>query len=140
VTRAIAIEGGVRYSKPRLRTRLTSDFEEAEPTTAEETLSQYQFDGSLVVHLTNLTFAAGRAIPFVLGGAGHVRDLHERGELVETGTEFHGGGGLKWWFGSGSRRLGLRIEARVTSREGGFDLGEERRTSPSAGVSLAYLF
>jgi hypothetical protein len=140
LTRAIAIEAGVRYAQPRLRVRLSGDAEEADPIAAEETIAQYQFDGSLVVHLTNFTFADGRAVPFVAGGAGHIRDLHQGNELVETGTEFHGGGGLKWWFGAGRRRLGLRVEGRVTSREGGFGLGEDRRTVPSGGVSLAYLF
>lgn len=140
VTPAVALEAGVRYAQPRLRVRLSGDAEDAEANTAEETLSQYQFDGSLVLHLTNLAFAGGRAVPFVLGGAGHIRDLHQGDELVETGTEFHGGGGLKWWLGSGRRRFGLRLEARATSREGGFSLGDERRTVTSGGVSLAYLF
>ena len=137
---AIAIEAGLRWSQPRLRVRVTSDFEDADPTTAEERLTQYQFDGSLVVHLTNLRFADESAVPFLIGGVGHIRELHQGEELVETGTAFHGGGGLKWWFGSGRERFGLRIEARVTSRSGGFDFDEERRTEPSAGVSLSYLF
>lgn len=140
LTPAIAVEAGVRYAQPRLRVRLTDDAEDAEPTTAGETIRQYQFEGSLVVHLTNLAFAGGRALPFVLAGAGHIRDLHQGDELLETGREFHGGGGLKWWFGSGRRRLGLRAEARITARDGGFQLADERRTVPSAGVSLAYLF
>lgn len=140
LTRAISLEAGARYARPQLRVRLSSDVEDAEPITAEEDVSQYQFEGSLVLHLTNLTFANGRAVPFVIGGAGHVRDLHQGNELVETGSEFHGGGGLKWWFGSGPGRWGLRVEARATSREGGFDLAEDRRTVASAAVSLAYLF
>ena len=140
LTRAIAIEGGFRYAQPTFRSRIRDDFESAEPVTAEETITQYQVNGSLVLHLTNLAFAGGRAVPFVLGGAGHVRDLHQGDELVEAGTAIHGGGGVKWWFGSGRRRFGLRAEARVTSREGGFSLGEDRRTAPSGGVSLAYLF
>jgi hypothetical protein len=140
VTPAIALEGGVRYAQPRLRVPLSGDFEEAEATTAEETISQYQFDGSLVWHLTGMAFAGGRAMPFVLGGAGHIRDVHQGNDLVETGMEFHGGGGLKWWFGSGRRRFGVRVEARLTSRDGGFSFEDERRTVPSGGVSLAYLF
>ena len=140
LTRAVAFEAGARYMRPRLRVRITGDVEDGEPVTAEEDIAQYQFDGSLVVHLTNLSFADGRAVPFVLAGAGHIRELHQGEELVETGVGFHGGGGLKWWFGSGRRRLGLRFEARVTSREGGFDLGEDRRTVPSGAVALAYLF
>ena len=130
----------MRYARPKLRVRLSADAEDADALTAEEDLSQYQFEGSLVLHLTNLAFAGGSAVPFVLGGASHIRDLHQGSELVETGTAFHGGGGLKWWLGSGARRWGLRFEARATSREGGVDLGQDRRTVGSAAVSLAYVF
>jgi hypothetical protein len=140
VTPAVALEAGFRYAQPRLRVRLSADAEDAEVITAEETISQYQFDGSILLHFTNMSFAGGRAVPFVLGGAGHIRDLHQGDDLVETGTEFHAGGGLKWWFGSGRRRLGFRIEARATSREGGFSFGDERRTVGSGSISLAYLF
>ena len=140
ITRAIAVEGGMRFARPKLRVRLTSDFEDAAAITAEESITQYQFEGSVVMHLTNLMFADENAVPYVIAGAGHVRDLHEGDELIETGNEFHGGGGLKWWFGAGRRRFGLRFEARITSRQGGFDFGEDRRTAPSGAVSLAYLF
>ena len=136
----IALEAGARFAQPRLRVALSGDAEEAEDGTAEETISQYQFDGSLVLHFTGLTFAGGRAVPFVLGGAGHIRDLHQGDELVETGSEFHGGGGLKWWFGSGQRRLGFRVEVRATSRAGGFTFGDDRRTVTSGGVAVAYVF
>ena len=140
ISRAISVEGAMRYARPRLRSRLDGDFEDADTSTAEEDISQYQFEGSLVLHLTNLAFAGGNAVPFVLGGAGHIRDLHQGRDLVETGTQFHGGGGLKWWLGSGPRRWGLRFEARATSRDGGFDLGDDRRTVGSAAVSLAFVF
>ena len=72
--------------------------------------------------------AAG-AIPFVSGGGGYVRELHEGNELVETGNEIHATAGLKYWFGA--RRFGLRVEAGVTSREKGFDKREGRRTLPA---------
>ena len=140
VTPAVAVEGGFRYAQPTLRVRLSADAEEAAPTTAEESISQYQFDGSLVLHLTTLGFAGGRAVPFVLGGVGHIRDLHQGEDLVETGTAFYGGGGLKWWFGSGRQRFGLRFEARATSRDGGFTFDDERQTVTSGAVSVAYLF
>jgi hypothetical protein len=140
LSRAISVEAGLRYARPQLRVRLSGDAEDAETLTALEDVSQYQFEGSVVWHLTNLSFASGRAVPFVIGGAGHIRDLHQGNDLVETGSEFHGGGGLKWWFGSGAERWGLRFEARATSREGGFALGRDRRTVSSAGVSLAYIF
>jgi hypothetical protein len=137
---AISLEAGLLYMQPTLALRLADDFESAADTTATETLNRYLFDGSLVFHFTGLSFNAGRAVPFVAGGAGYLRDLHEGNELLETGTEYHGGAGLKYWFGRGRRRFGLRVEAGFSSRDGGFDFGEKRRTVPVAGASVMYLF
>ena len=137
---AISLEAGFLYTQPTLALRLGDDFESAPDTTATETLNRYIFDGSLVFHLRRLSFNDGRAVPFVSGGAGYMRDLHEGNELLETGTEYHGGGGLKYWFGQGRRRFGVRVEAGFSSREGGFDFEDERRTVPIAGASLIYLF
>jgi hypothetical protein len=136
----VSIEGGVRFSKPTLRVEITGDTEGGPDTVAEEDLSSYVFDGSLLLHFTGLAFGGGRAIPFVSGGAGYIRDLHEQDELVETGTEYHAGGGIKIWFGDGRRRFGLRGEAGVSIRDGGFDLGDGTRTVPIAGASMIYLF
>ncbi len=134
----IVAEAGARYSRPALVTRITDDFEQAADTVARETLSQYVFDGSLVLHLAR--FGGGRFVPFVQAGAGQVRDLHQRGELVQTGTEYHGGGGVKFWFGGGSHRLGIRGDVAASSRSGAFDLKAKRRTIPTAGASLIVLF
>ncbi len=85
-------------------------------------------------------FHDGLGVPFVAGGAGYIRDLHEGSELVETGTEYHALAGLKWWFSDRPRRLGVRGEAGLSIRDGGFDFREGRRTVPIASLSLAYLF
>ncbi len=138
LTPRIVLEAGARYSKPALVTRIANDFEEASDTVARETLGHYVFDGSIVLHLVRL--GGGRFVPFVQGGAGHVRDLHQQGELVETGTEYHGGGGVKIWMGEGAPRFGLRADAAVSSRSGAFDLAGKRRTVPIAGASLIILF
>ena len=37
------------------------------------------------MHLTGLTLPAGKGVPFVLGGGGYIRELHEKNEVVETG-------------------------------------------------------
>jgi hypothetical protein len=140
LSRSLSIEGGVQYSRPQLRARLTNDVEGADSITASSTITRYVFDGSLVVHLVPLAFAGGRGIPFVLGGGGYVRELHEGNELLETGQEFHGGGGVKFWFGRGKHRAGVRVEAGLAVREGGFDFEDGRRTTPTAGVAFMYLF
>jgi hypothetical protein len=133
----LVVEAGARYSKPVLVTRVTDDFEEASDLVARETLSHYVFDASVVFHVAQL--GGGRFVPFVQGGAGQVRDLHQRGELVETGTEYHGGGGVKVWLGGGSHKVGIRGDIAASSRKG-FDLAGKRRTVPTAGGSVFFVF
>lgn len=140
VSDGVSIEGGMRYAKPKLSVRLTGDAESAPDTTAEETLSHYVFEGSLVWHLRHLSFASGRAIPYLAGGAGYLRELHEGNQLVETGQEYHALGGLKYWLGSGARRFGLRVEGGVSARKKGFDSADEVRMLPVVFGGLSYLF
>jgi hypothetical protein len=133
---ALAIEGGVQIVRPRLEVRLSDDFEGANDLLASESITSYLFTGSVLYH-----FGAGKGLkPFVIAGAGHVRDLHDGDELVETGLEYHAGGGIKSWFGTGRRKFGVRAEALVSFRDGGVGTEDERRTVPTAGFSLSYLF
>ena len=126
VTPALVVEGGFRFTRPVYQVRVSGDAEGAADTTVEETLSQYVFDGSVVWQFTRAAFAGGRAVPFVFGGAGYLRELHEEDALVEEGLEYHAGGGLKWWFGQGRRRFGVRGEAGISIRDGGFDFKDGR--------------
>jgi hypothetical protein len=138
LSRSLAIEGGVRITRPSLRIELSGDVESAPELTATETLTQYVFDGSVVWHFSPLHH--GQVVPYVAGGAGYIRDLHEGNALVETGPEYHGMAGVKWWLSGRPRRLGIRGEAGFSVRGGGFDFGEGRRTVPVASASLIYLF
>jgi hypothetical protein len=135
VTRALAIEGGVQFSRPELQVRLTGDFEDAPDITASTTITSYLFTGSLVYHFGN----SPRQVPFVAAGAGHIRDVHSGNEVLETGVEYHGKAGLKWWFGP-RRTAGLRLEGGLSLRDGGFSYEEDRRWVPSAAASFLYLF
>jgi hypothetical protein len=139
-SRAISVEGGVRYAKPELSVRLTGDAESAADQTATETATHYVFDGSVLFHLNGISFAGGRGVPFVSGGGGYLRELHEKNELVETGSEYHATAGLKYWLGRGDHRFGLRVEAGFSARENGFDNEGERRTRPMILGGLSYLF
>ena len=140
LTRSASIEGGVQLARPILSTELSDDFESAPDVTATETLTRLLVNGSLVMHLTGLSFAGGKGVPFVLGGGGYIRELHEKNEVVETGHEFHAGAGLHVWYGQGKHRVGLRTDVGVSWRRGGADADDVQRTVPTAGVSLAYLF
>ena len=134
----IVVEGGVQYARPKVEVRLTSDFEDAASTTAPETVTSYLFTGSVLYHFgrPQATFR-----PFVAGGGGHVRDVHAGSNVVDTGAEFHAGGGFKWWMTQGrSSKVGLRADIVASFRGGGVGAEDERRLVPTAAVSLAYLF
>lgn len=135
-----AVEGEARYGRPVYSVELSSDVEGAPDITAEETLNQYVFSGSALWHLGPAPSPRTRLVPFVFGGAGYLRELHEGQELVETGIEYHAGAGVKYWFGDARRRLGLRGDAGVSFRDGGFDPEEKVRPVLIAGASLVYLF
>jgi len=140
LSRAVAIEGGVQYSRPRLSTLVSADAEQAPDVTVSETLTRYIVDGSILFHLTGLSFAGGRGMPFLSGGGGYLRELHSGNELMESGREYHAGAGIKVWFSDRPRRLGFRADIGASIRDGGVDFDPGRRTVPTAGVSLAYLF
>jgi hypothetical protein len=139
LTNDLVIEGGLRYTKPVLEIDVSGDAEDAPDTTADETLSQYVFDVAAVWHPSGLRFGGGRGMTFLTGGVGYLRELHEGDELVETGTHFHAGGGVKYWFGA-SRRIGLRAEGGLSFRDGGFDFEDGVRMLPTAGASVVFQF
>jgi hypothetical protein len=140
LSRSISIEGSIRFARPELAVDLSADAESAPDVTATETASHYVIGGSVLVDLRGASFAGGRGMPFVSGGAGYLRELHEGNLLVETGTEYHATGGLKYWFGNGDNRFGLRVEGGLSAREKGFDNEDGRRVQPLAAAGLSYLF
>jgi hypothetical protein len=139
-SRAISLEAFVRYAQPELSVALSGDAESAADVTATETASHYVFGGSLNFDFRGASFAGDRGVPFVSGGAGYLRELHEGNMLVETGVEYHATAGLKYWLGSGAHRFGLRFEAGLSAREGGLDNEDTRRVQPMAAAGLSYLF
>lgn len=135
----LGVEGGIAYGHPVLRTTVTQD---AEDTTlrlaATDRLLQYVFDVSGVWQLTGLRFARGRAMPFVLAGGGHLRELDQERVLLTTGVVYHAGGGIKYlllrrrsgWL----KGIGVRADARYAARERGVDFEKGRRTYTTASV------
>jgi hypothetical protein len=140
ISKSVSLEAGIQFARPTLSSRLSDDAESAPDVTATETLTRLIADGSLVLHLSGLSFAGGKGVPFVRGGAGYIRELHEKNEVIETGREYHAGAGLHVWFGQRKHRVGLRTDLGISVRNGGADLSDATRTVPTAGVSLAYLF
>ena len=116
LTRSLAIEAGLARTGPEIRTRVTDDAEDAEDLTLGEDVDQYFIDASAVLLLDRFSLGS-RTVPFVSGGAGYLRQLHEGRTLVETGQVYHLGGGLRHWLrvnDSGFlRALGVRADARL---------------------------
>ena len=133
LTPVFSVEGGVQWLRPVIAQTITGDTEGAANVTAEETLDQYLFEGSALWHL-----GRGRAVtPFVYGGAGYLRQLHEGDALLEEGLEIHAGLGLKWWVG---RHIAIRGEGGISIRDGNVDEEDKRRTVPTAAGSVIWVF
>lgn len=133
--RRVSVEAAFQYSRPILRAHVTSDFEAAPDTDADEKLTTYVVGGSLLYH-----FGAGRLVPFVSGGGGYLRQLHEENSDLLTSTEVHAGGGVKFWMGQGERRFGLRVEAQASARDKTAAFEQKQRIVPSLAAGVTFLF
>ena len=75
---------GGSYERPQLASRSRRTRKPAGGDEASERLSQYAVDASGVYHLLQLKVGA-RARPYVIGGAGYLRQVHEGRLRLETG-------------------------------------------------------
>jgi hypothetical protein len=134
LTRRFAVEGRFGFSRPDLRTSISGDVEGAPPIDVAERIDQYTFEGALVVTLPGLRFTS--LVPFVSGGAGYLRQLHEGLTLVEEGVLYHLGGGVKHSLFARQRRFikaaGFRGDVRLHVLTGGIELAESARTHVAA--------
>ncbi len=123
--------------------RIHGDMEAAPAVTVSSTLTQITIEGGALVEVATLALPAGHLVPFVSGGGGYLRQVHEDRVLIETGRTIYVGGGVKWRAATAQprgllQRLVLRADARLLSRTGGLDVGDERRRyiTVSGGVGL----
>jgi hypothetical protein len=130
----VSAEATFQFSRPNMRVDLGDDFENATAVEAVGRVSSYVFGGSVLYH-----FGSGRVVPFVIGGAGYLRQLDEDNAEVLSGSEFHGGGGVKIWLGSG-QHFGLRADAQVSSRSKSAGFEDTRRVLPLLGAGLTSRF
>jgi hypothetical protein len=139
----LGLEGGVTWSRPDIRTSLTADADGAAPLTAVEQVHQYVFDASVVWMLQGLRLGE-RVIPFVSGGGGYLRQLHEGRTLVEHGQAYHAGGGIKYSLFTRSRQVvrsaGFKAEARLELLRGGiaFEDHPRRHAAISGSVFVGF--
>ncbi len=135
LTPRLTIEGGASLSHPRIGVSITADPESPGQELPGEELQQYIFDGGLSWQLPIDT--GRRLAPFVVAGAGYLRQLHEDRTLAETGRIYYAGGGARYWLRGGhdnSRPIGLRSEFRINMRNNGIDFEDKMRTYPTFSV------
>ncbi|MEP7305498.1 MAG: hypothetical protein ABJA98_08285 [Acidobacteriota bacterium] len=144
LTRAIQVELGASYSSPTLRSSISNDAENGAATVASESIRQITITGAAVFYVTRWRIAS-RILPFVTGGGGYLRQLHQGDTLAETGRTYFAGAGGTIPLGSqrradGGNRLGIRADVRALFQTGGVSLGAQRRVSPSVTASAFVRF
>ena len=145
ITRALAVEGGFVWTRATLESRITSDVEGVPDVTVAQDLDTYFIEASAVWHLSALSFARGRALPFVAGGAGYLRQLDDEQMLTreKAGQVYHAGGGVKYFFLQRPRGfirgLGLRGDARLYVRSGGVELDQDTKRRNQWAVAASFL-
>ncbi len=143
LTRVIAVEGGFAYMRPELQTRISGDAEGAAPLNVGDDIDQYFIDASVVWLFERFRFM-GQTVPFVSGGGGYLRQLHEGQTLVETGQVYNVGGGLRHWLRTSStgwmRGLGVRFDGRVYILVDGVQFENRRKTHGALSGMLFITF
>ena len=119
LTRRLTVEGSLGVARPTLTSSLSADVENAPPVEASETLTEYVIEGGGLWQLSTNT--RRRWTPFVSGGGGVTRHVHEGRTLIESGVDGYAGGGLLYRW---RPRAGLRLDGRVRFLSGGIADGQ----------------
>ena len=101
--------------------------------------SQYIVDVGVLV-ADSRGWARTRVRPFVIGGGGYLRQLYDERTLVETGSVYYAGAGVRYWLrgGDGQRRsIGLRGDGRACGAAAG---STSRTTSGRCRRSASHAF
>ena len=139
LTPRLVIEGGGAFGMPRVRVAIAQDAEAGQQQLEGEQLQQYLVDAALVWHLPMRW--GTRLRPFIIGGGGYLRQLHEERTLVETGQIYYGGVGVRYWFHGGAgatRGFGMRGDVRANVRRDGIDFEDKTRVFPTVAVHLFF--
>ena len=136
----LVVEVDATYARPELRVTIANDAESAPSITALERLQQYMIGGGGTWYVPG----RGRIVPFVTGGGGYLRQLHDRALLVETGTYYQVGGGVLYLLSAHpDKRLkasGIRADVRAVILNDGVALDGGRHTAPAAAGSFFVRF
>jgi hypothetical protein len=138
VTPALTVEAGVSYQRPGITTELSQDAEAAPVTLDAERVAQYLFDAAVSWQIPRARFGS-RVRPFVIAGGGYLRQLYDERTVVETGSVYYAGGGVRYWLRGGdgqSRSIGLRGDGRAMWRLNGVDFEDQTRMAPMATLHM----
>jgi hypothetical protein len=133
LTSRVVVSAVFEYARPALRAQLSADFEGAPDTEAETPVSSVLIGGEAEYRVTN-----GRWALFATGGAGQLREVPDRGDVL-TAAEIHGGGGVRHALTHGRHPVDVRgdLVASYSSRSVGFD---KHHVAPHATAGLTWRF
>ncbi len=138
LVRSLQAEIALSYAVPELRTRVGADSENAVPLTASESIQRIGVEGAVVLFLPHWRF--GHLVPFVRGGSGYLRQLHEGQALVERGHLYDAGGGVSVLVKARPRArfkgLGLRADVRASFRPEAVALDRRTHVAPETAASV----
>ena len=136
VWRAFELEASGSYSRPELRSTTSGDVESTPDLTATDRLRQITVEGAVL--FSSPRWRIGRATPFLSGGGGYLRQLHEGDTFGQDGQIYAFGGGVRVPLLSRNRRprsIGLRADARAVVRARGVAPDGASHLSPAFSLS-----
>jgi len=138
---SLEVEFEGSYGHPELRVAISGDSEGAAAVTAVDTVQQFTIGGGAVWYLPRIT---PRLVPFVTGGIGQLRQMHQDRISLETGLYYQVGGGVKYFLFSRPsgffNAFGVRADVRALVRTKGVAFDDGGHASPAAGVSAFVRF
>jgi hypothetical protein len=140
VARRLQFESSLTFSRTRLATHITADAE-AGDVTITEPITHYAVRAGLSHRVAD--WLSGAVSPFIAGGIGYLRQLHDGNVLVEGGPIYYVGGGLDFRFdraGRGSKFSGIRVDAGETFFTKGLTLDSTTRAAPAIGAAVIMRF
>jgi hypothetical protein len=136
----LVVEADASYGRPELRITTSSDVESAAAVTAGERIQQFMIGGGATWYVPR----SSRLTPFVTGGLGYLRQLHDRALLVQTGRYYQFGGGALYLFAARSdkwiKSTGVRADLRAVVLEDGVALDGGTHVAPAVAGSFVVRF